>query len=151
MEHGDISGEPPKRLWVVFEGLVGMRKQAPAPTPLARRLWRKHAKDRPLRPEDFDINAKAVGGLYRATVQDGWHVDLITFLGPEFALELGEWLPGQMVYAPVLSTTPEELARALAHRPDVHRVYFADHRLFLTFGHRGAHLSPSRADWIGRH
>ena len=148
MEHGDISGEPPQRLWVVFEGLVGIRRQAPAqrgPAWLVRRR-----KPRPVTPGDFDVNPLAVSALYRTAVIDALHVEIVTFLGEDFAADLAEWLPGQAVYAMVLARDPGEMARELAYRPDVKRVYFADPAYLFTFGHRGAHTPHHAAGTIGR-
>lgn len=148
MEHGDISSDPPQRLWVLFEGLVGIPRQRPAPRAPAWLLRRR--KPRPITPDDFDINPLAVGALYRTGVIDGLHVEILTFLGEDFAADLAEWLPGKAVYATVLARDPGDLARELAYRPDVRRVYFADPAYLFTFGHRGAHTPHHAAGSIGR-
>lgn len=149
MQHGDISGEPPKRLWAVYEGLVGILRTDLPPAPRKGLLRRRTASREPS-PADYTVNAKAASAIYRTMVYDLWHIELVTFLGDAFAYELAEYLPTQMVYAAVLSRTPQGVARELARRPDVHRVYFPDRAHLLTFGSRGLHLPPERADQIGR-
>jgi len=150
MQHGDISDDPPQRLWVVYEGLVGLRRPE---TPSAPRKgpWRRRTPPRALSPADFSVNELAAAAIYRTMVRDHWHLEVLTFLGDGFALELAETLGyEQNIYAPVLSRTPAGVARELARRPDVQRVYFPDRANLLTFGQRGQHLPPDRADQIGR-
>lgn len=148
MQHGDIDNTPPQRLLVVFEGLIGLRESGDAPARRRSRLLRR-AEAR-LRPEDFTVNPGARDAIWRETHHTGWHVDVLTFLGDAFAYELAEWLPGQMVHAPVISRTPEALARELAHRGDILAVYSPVARHILTFGHVGRHLQPWYASEIGR-
>ena len=147
MKHGDISNEPPARLLVVFEGLLGIWA-GPATPP--RLLWRRRAKDHTPNPLEFFINAAARDAIHHAVFEQGWHVEVLTWQGEKFAEQLEEWLPGQMVHAPVVHSTPGELARVLAFRPDIHRIYDPDQNHLLTFGPRGVHLPPDRAEQIGR-
>lgn len=147
MQHGDISNQSPARLLVVFEGLLGIWAGPAVPM---RRLWRWRAKDHVPNPLEFLINPAALDAIRDATVNQGWHVDVLTWQGETFAEQLEEWLPGQMVHAPVVHSTPGDLARALAHRPDIRRIYDPDPNHLLTFGPRGVHLPPDRADQIGR-
>lgn len=149
MQHGDISNGAPARLLVVFEGLVGVRAVQPAPPP-PKRLWRRPRPPAPPAPGDFRVNALARDAIRDAVVRGGWHVDVITALGEEFAADLADWLPGQMVHAPVLPYEPGALARDLAHRQDVHAIYFPDRANAFTFGHWGRHTPAHRAYEIGR-
>lgn len=147
MQHGDISNLPPKRLWVVFEGLLGLWA-GPALPP--RRMWHWKAKEHVLTPPEFQVNPAALDAIRDAAAIQGWHVEVVTWLGEVFAEQLEAWLPGQMVHAPVLHGTPQELARVLAFRPDVYRVYDPDPQHLLTFGPRAVHLPPEHAQQIGK-
>jgi hypothetical protein len=150
MEHGDIDNAAPSRLLVVFEGLIGIsipydeRPEPPAP---ARRMFRRRAREAHdvLRPEHFAINPLARDAIWREQHHTGWHVDVVTFLGDRFGSELAEWLPGQMIFAPVISRVPYVLARELAYRHDIRAVYFPSAAHQWTFGQRGRHCPPDRA------
>lgn len=150
MQHGDISNQPPARLLVVFEGLLGIWQRDTAGP--QRRLHLPRLRERvhvPV-PDDYMVNTLAADAIRDATVKGGWHVDVVTWHEHDFALALEDWLSQRGVHTPVIATSPAALARELVHRPDIYLIYDPDARHLFTYGPRGVHMDPYRAGGIGR-
>jgi hypothetical protein len=70
------------------------------------------------------------------------NIEVVTYLGDDFAEELAEWLDDEMVpVSRVWSTTPDALARNIAYMPDLHTVYDPDPERWLAYGSKGRFIS----------
>lgn len=147
MLKGDIDNRVSPRLVVVFEGLLGL-----LPTPRARgaeSLARKaHQWTRAVR--QYEINELAAKKIWDVTWRKGHTIDVITWLGDDFAEALqsrldDENLPVSRVY----STEPHHLARSITYQLDIAAIYDPDPSHAFTFGGKGRHLSPDQAHLLG--
>ena len=70
------------------------------------------------------------------------NIEVVTYLGDDFAEELAEWLDDEMVpVSRVWSTTPDALSRNIAYMPDLHTVYDPDPERWLAYGSKGRFIS----------
>jgi hypothetical protein len=70
------------------------------------------------------------------------HIEIVTYLGDEFAEALADWLDDEQVpVSRVWSTTPERLARGIAYMPDLHTVYDPEASRWLSYGSKGKYLT----------
>jgi hypothetical protein len=146
MEHGDLSNEAPKRLWIVFEGLLAQ----PVQPQRARRRRLLSARPPEPRPEHYALDTRVVDVVARLQHHTSYHLETVTWLGGHFAQQLDDWLLEQAVHLHAVAADPIELARRIAHRPDITRIYDPDRDHVLTFGARGVHCPPNAAhDTIG--
>jgi hypothetical protein len=70
------------------------------------------------------------------------HIEVVTYLGDDFAEALAEWLDDEMVpVSRVWSTTPGALARNIAYMPDLACVYDPDPSRWLSYGSFGRFIN----------
>lgn len=147
MWKGDISNQMSPRLVVVFEGLLGLlpNPRARAAESLARKAhqWKRAVRQ-------YEMNELAAKKIWDVTWRKGHSVDVITWLGDDFAEALqvrldDENLPINRVYA----AEPHQLARSLAYAPDIAAIYDPDPRHSFTFGGKCRPLGPENAHLLG--
>lgn len=147
MERGEISNVTAPVSIVVFDGLLGVRLPVPEISPI-NRLVRKLRKEPPSPEFRWEINRITADGMYQAFWR-GAAFEVVTFAGPAGVIEDLLARANVPYRGPVRQTTSEELARELAHRPDVARVYHAIPEHGLRYGARGLYLAPENRDKIG--
>jgi hypothetical protein len=145
MQGGDISNEVSPRLVVVFEGLLGNlpTSRTRAGEAVARRAhqWKRAVKA-------YEINEPLAHVIWDTVWRHRYSVDVITYLGDEFAEAL-EWrldiegLPIGRIWA----DEPKKLARRLAHMPDVAAIF--DNENHLIYGSKGRMLPAVPTTLIG--
>ena len=147
MKGNDISNSVVPRLLVVFEGLLGFKDDPSTVTKIRRRLGRKDI----VTTEDWQMNEPMMHAVWDMVWRRGYTVDVVTFLGDEFATALTERFDDEgLPIGRVLSTKPNLLARKLAYMPDVAAVYDPEPSRRFTYGSKGVPMDPSRPDFFGR-
>lgn len=143
MHKGDLSNHFQPCLLVVFEGLLGL----PTRQEEGRvRRWFRQPTPRELIAE-YEINTLLLAKIRHTP----YPVEVVTFLGPEFADAIEERLDHHhALVRRVWNTTPQELARVHISMPDVAAIYDPDaRRAFATYGSLGRHLLPENAQHLG--
>ncbi|MFD4858448.1 hypothetical protein [Streptomyces atratus] len=143
MHKGDLSNDFQPCLLVVFEGLLGLppRREGHGKT------WRIRKPSIREQVANYGINMLLLAKIRHTP----YPVEVVTFLGPEYADAIEERLDDQhALVRRVWSTTPEELARIHITMPDVAAIYDPDaRRAFATYGSLGRHLLPENATHLG--
>lgn len=147
MQKGDISNQITPRLLVVFEGLLGILDgpKARAKEATARKMHRwKHAVNQ------YELNDIVARHIWDVTWRKHYSVDVVTFLGVDFALALQDYLDEhQLPVGHIRSSTPDRLARELSYDPSVLAVYDPDPSHVFTYGGKGRILSPTEPNFFG--
>lgn len=148
MKGGDISNDVTPRLLVVFEGLLGTKDFPEEDKPKRRGLFRKKTEGENI--DDWTFNDKVVRAVWDMVWRHKYSVDVVTFLGEEFALALTDRFDEEGIpIGKVTATQPHFLARKLAYMPDVAAVYDADQSRRFTYGSKGYLVDPERPDFFG--
>lgn len=145
VEKGDISGQPTPRLLFVFEGLLGIPPHRTKGLVFvgARAFGRQS-----LAVAQWDLDPVMVQQLWDLFWRHSYRFDVVTFMGPQFAVALHQRLEQLNVPISHVITypTPDALASALAVMPDVAAVYDGDPHRKMAFGSKGRYVSdPSRS------
>lgn len=143
MQGGDISADFHPCLLVVFEGLLGL-----PPEPKRRKLpWKLRKPTAKDLVAEYEINLVLLNQIRRTP----YPVEVVTFLGPEFAEAVEARLEDlHALVRRVWSTTRTELARVHITLPDVAAIYDPDaSRAFAAYGSLGRHLPPELANQLG--
>lgn len=148
MQGNDISADVQPCLLVVFEGLLGIPpKQEEGRKTIRKTLRRLRKPDAKALLADYEINHLLLGQIRRTP----YPVEVVTFLGPEFAEAIEERLEAlHALVRRVWATTPHELAKVHLLFPDVVAVYDPDfRRAHFTYGKLGRYLLPENAPRFG--
>lgn len=148
MQGGDISNEVSPRLLIVFEGLLGILpdSKARAAESVARkaRRWKRAVKT-------YEINEPMARAIWDVTWRYHQSVDVVTYLGDEFADALRDRLDEESLpIGHVMATEHHLLARRLAYAPDIAAVYHANPEHRFTYGSKGYLISPQTPQLLGR-
>lgn len=135
MQGGELSNEIAPRIIVVFEGLIGRLPDRPT---AAREQWycRTHRWKKAVRMWEIqEITAKRMWDFsWRQSIQ----IDVISFKQEEFVDALGDYLDqAGLPYGHLWSTTPPQIARAMATLVNVIAVFDADPAHASLYGPRG--------------
>jgi hypothetical protein len=136
MRNGDISNQVTPRIVLVFEGALGFV--------FDEKLWqkvRKNGKYYKIR-ECWGLNELMVHRILWLFHKKDLQIDIVTFLGDDFAAELTEWLEDEGVtVSDVWSSTVTQLARSIVYMPDLALVYDPEPTRWLTYGSKGMFIS----------
>jgi len=147
MQGGDISNEISPRLLIVWENLLGLlptkADEAKASTYLRFKRYSRAV-------DVFTLNAALADRIWDVTWRFKYSVDVITWLGPEFADALRGRLDHEdLPIGHITAEDPQQFARRLAYLQHVAAIYDPDPSHRFTFGARGRIISPARPDLIG--
>lgn len=149
MQGGDISNEVSPRLVVVFEGLLGIlpeRREHVAELAL-RKLGRRSAQAK-RSVNAYEINEPLAHVIWDTVWRYRYSVDVVTYLGEEFAEALTERLDREgLPIGRVWADEPHKLGRRIAHMPDVAAIYDNEHHLI--YGSKGRTLPAAPTTLIG--
>lgn len=146
MKGNDLANRPVPKDVLVFEGLLGVLP--------SDRIARVEAKFRRKGKWDQAVACYEINELLARKIMDlTWRqtgafidLELITYLGYEFAVALGHRMDREgMPFSDVWYEDPNILARALSYRPDIRAVYDPDPEHQFRFGGKGRHLAPDTA------
>lgn len=147
MEGGDISNEVSPRLLIVWENLLGL---LPTKTHEAKVGAYLRFKRYSRAVDVYVLNKTLADRIWDVTWRLKYSVDLITWLGPDFATALRERIDNEdLPIAHITAENPDQFARKLAYLPHVAAIYDPDPRHRFTFGSRGRIISPTSPDLVG--
>jgi hypothetical protein len=128
MKNGDLSNRVSARILLVAEG--ALIYQVNKKGKRFRDRWALH-----------DLMMRQILWLFH---KKDINVEVVTYLGDEFAENLAEWLDDEMVpVSRVWSTSPATLARNIAYMPDLACVYDPDPERWLTYGSFGRYITDA--------
>jgi hypothetical protein len=140
MEKGDISNQITARLYVVFEGLLGVQNDPKAYGIETKAIKRGKYKQA---VKTWEINQAMALAVHDAQWRKGYQVDILTWHDDEFAEALDWYLAQeQVMVGQIIATTPERLARNLARMPWVAAIYDPDPTHQFTYGSKGVIIDP---------
>jgi len=123
---GDLSNEPPHRLLVVFEGLIGTltdRADRGRTRDLRLHRWRSAAH-----------RWQLLTPVHDAVMAVPMPVELITYLHPREAHELGRRATAEdWPFTTVTPTDPRTVSRLMQHRRDILRIVDPDDRRWAMY------------------
>ena len=147
MQKGDISNEVVPRLLVVFEGLLGVLDN---PKDRAAELLARKAHRWKAVLNAYTINPELAKHIWHMVWQKNYSLDVVTFLGDDFADLLQERLDKEnLPIGRIRSTTPDRLSRELAYDPSVIAVYDPDPSHRFKYGSKTFIMSPSAPTFFG--
>ena len=137
MRHGDISNQVAPRILLIAEGALIYLSDA--------KRWEKIQKKGDYHNIEkcwtvHDLMARRILWLFH---KKDLRIDLVTFLGDEFAEELADWLEQQIPLAigDVWSTGVNQLQRTIDYMPDLAMVYDPEPARWATWGSKGMFIS----------
>lgn len=147
MEQGDISNEVSPRLLIVWEHLLGIlpskQHEAKARGYLKIKRYKQAANT-------FVLNEELARRIWDITWRLKFSVDVVTWIGPEFAIALSERIDREdLPIGHVTYEEPHQFARKLAYLQHVAAVYDPDPSHQFAWGSKGRIISPARPDLVG--
>lgn len=145
MKGNDLGNQRVPRDLIVWEGLLGILPDAKAVQKHNRLVTQKRrGKSRWAEAVAlYEINEMLSRQLWRRVWNQGRVFDLITWVGPEFALALADRMDREnLPFNEIWSDEPYVLARRLATMPDVRSVVDPDPQHRLVFGGKGLIIGP---------
>jgi hypothetical protein len=98
----------------------------------------------------YELNPAMIPHVWDITFRKNFNMDVVTFLGDDFAEELRERLDDEgLPLATVRSSKPDKLARSLAYDPSVYAVYDPDPSHIFLYGGKGRITDPNKPDFYG--
>jgi hypothetical protein len=150
MERGNISNEVSPRLVIAFEGMLGLLPDKPDSrvVELMRRQFGSKSAQVKRAINSYTINEQLAHVIWDTTWRYKYSVDVVTYLGEEFAEALTERLDTEgLPIGRVWADDPKKLARRIAHMPDVAAIF--DNENHLMFGSKGRTLPAHPTTLIG--
>lgn len=142
MQKGELSNEVLPRIYVVFEGLVGVLPDARHKALEALHRRRGHW-DKAVNQYTLSINTKQ--GLRDIYWRHHYRVDVLTFYGNDFADAVRDRLDSaNLLFGDVVAYDPQELQYELTYDRSILAVLDPDPAHVLTYGSKGRVVSPSQ-------
>jgi hypothetical protein len=146
MLRGDISNEIVPRLVLVFEGLIGLLIDPRAQAKYDKAMKRGKYKDAVYA---FELNEIVAHHIWDLSYRRGFNLDVVTFLGHDFAEHLSTRLEEEgYPIGNVRATTLRQLTLDLPHRTDIAMVFDGNPAHALTYGGRGRAIDPYHPQFI---
>jgi hypothetical protein len=143
MRGNDLANVVVPRDVLVFEGLLGLLPDVR--TRAVEAKFRKRGKWKQA-VACYEINELLARKVWDLTWRFSFEVDLLTYLGYEFAEALAARMDREaMPFHRVYHEKPELLARTLAIQPDIRNVYDPDPGHQFSFGSKGRIIQPHDA------
>ena len=147
MYRGDLSNQVPLRVYVVFEGLLGIIPDAKSRA--LEKLARKRKKwDQAAGYYELNVpTSRGIRDLYR---RHNYRVDVITFIDPLFVDAVRSKLDGRnLLFGDVHYYSMEELLSELTYDPWIISVLDPDPNHLLTYGSKGRFCPPDQLNLHG--
>lgn len=147
MRRGELSNEVLPRVYIVFEGLVGILPDTKARALEALARKRKKYKEA---VDQYQLNLPTSGGLRDLYWRHRFRVDVVTFIDPKFVepirtkLDSRNVLFGDVHYYP----SPVDLAMELPYDPAILGVLDGDASRSLTYGAKGKYCPHHQLDLL---
>lgn len=148
MQGGDISNYVSPRLVCVFEGLIGLLPDTKARAQEA--VYRK-AKRWARAARTYEVNEEMAKHIWDVYSRTDYSIDVVTYLGDDMAEAIAEVLDDERLpIGRVFATTPDQLARRIAHMPDLAAIYDPNPSHRFTYGSKGRLTNPATPNLMGR-
>lgn len=147
MRRGELSNEVLPRVYLVFEGLIGLLPDAKTKTFEAlarkRKKWVQAA-------EYYQLNLPTSGGMRDLYWRHGFRVDVVTFIDPAFVSAVRDRLNSKnLLFGDVhYYANPQELAFEMVYDQSILGVLDPDPKNALTYGSKGRYCSPTQLDLL---
>jgi hypothetical protein len=146
MKRGELSNEILPRVYVVFEGLVGILPDAKTRTLEAlarkRKKWEQAASY-------YQLNVPTAGGMRDLYWRHRFRVDVITFIDPAFVSAIRNRLDSRnLLFGDVHYYTVDELVSDLIYDPSIIGVLDPDPKHALVYGSKGHYCPPSQLNLL---
>jgi hypothetical protein len=140
MEKGDLSNRVEPRLVIVFETLIASFtnvSRGKFDLALRKGQWKKAL-------QQVEINELVAKNILDLVYRKNFTIDIVTFIDPDFADALEEFLEDEAIpFGHVNFTTVERLSRQIAYRPDIAAIFDGDPNHAFTYGAKGKYVDPS--------
>lgn len=147
MRKGELSNDVLPRVYIVFEGLVGILPDAKSKVleglARKRRKWAEAV-------DQYQLNLPTSGGLRDLYWRHRFRVDVVTFIDPKFVEPIRSKLDSRNVLFGDVHyyTTPFDLAQDLVYDPAIIGVLDGDPARILTYGAKGRYCPPNQLDLL---
>lgn len=146
MQKGELSNSVLPRVYVVFEGLLGILPDAK--TRALESIARKRKKWETAAGY-YQLNIPTSRGIRDLYRRHNFRVDVITFTDPAFVSAIRNRLDSKnLLFGDVHYYDLEELLADLTYDPSVLMVLDPDPNHLLTYGSRGRYCSPDQLDLL---
>jgi hypothetical protein len=147
MQKGELSNEILPRVYIVFEGLIGILPDAK--TKALEALARKRKKWEQA-TSYYQLNVSTSGGMRDLYWRHRFRVDVITFMDPAFVSPIRDRLDGRnLLFGDVhYYTSATELSRDMVYDQSILGVLDPDPSHTLVYGSRGRHCPPERLNLL---
>ena len=142
MRRGELSSEVLPRVYVVFEGLVGLlpdsKSKAGELIARKRKKWEQAA-------EYYQLNINASQGMRDLYWRHRFRVDVITFIDPAFVSAIRNRLDSRsLLFGDVHYYDTDSLLADITYDPSVLGILDPDPARILTWGSKGRYCTPSQ-------
>lgn len=147
MMKGELSTSVLPRIYIVFEGLVGIipdtKSRALEALHRKRKDWRKAANQ-------YVLNEPTKQGLRDAYFRYNFRVDVLTFYGSDFADAVRDRLDQKsLLFGDVVAYDQGELLHELTYDRSIMAVLDPAPERMLTWGSKGRHCTPDQLNLMG--
>ena len=147
MRRGELSNEVLPRVYLVFEGLLGILPDAKTRTLEAvarkRKKWEQAAGY-------YQLNIPTSGGMRDLYWRHRFRVDVITFIDPAFVSPVRNRLDSRnLLFGDVhYYESPQHLALDMVYDQSILGVLDPDPKNALAYGSKGRYCSPTQLDLL---
>jgi len=147
MRRGELSNEVLPRVYIVFEGLIGVLPDAKSKTLEALARKRRKYNDA---VKYYQLNIPTMGGLRDLYWRHRFRVDAITFIDPAFVSPVRDRLDSRnLLFGDVhYYASPQDLAVDMVYDQSILGVLDPDPKNALAYGSKGRYCSPSQLDLL---
>lgn len=148
MRRGELSNEVLPRVYIVFEGLIGILPDAKVRTLEAlarkRKKWEQAV-------QYYQLNLPTQGGMKDLYWRHRFRVDVITFIDPSFVSPVRDRLDSKnLLFGGVhYYSSPQELAQDMVYDQSILGVLDPDPKHALAYGSKGRHCPPAQLNLLG--
>lgn len=147
MRRGELSNEVLPRVYLVFEGLLGILPDTKTKT--LELLARKRKKYKEA-ASYYQLNIPTSGGMRDLYWRHRFRVDVITFIDPAFVSPVRNRLDSKnLLFGDVhYYSGPQELAMDMVYDQSILGVLDPDPKNALAYGSKGRYCSPTQLDLL---
>lgn len=147
MMKGELSNEVLPRIYIVFEGLLGIlpdtKSKALEALARKRKQWDKAVNQ-------YKLNEPTKQGIRDVYFRYNFRVDILTFYGEDFADAVREKLDQRnLLFGDVVAYDQQELLHELTYDRSILAVLDPAPERMLTWGSKGKHCTPDQLNLMG--
>ena len=147
MRRGELSNEVLPRVYIVFEGLIGLPPTS-AKDRTAELLARKRKKWEQV-ADYYQLNIKTSQGIRDLYWQRHFRVDVITFIDPSFVSPIRNKLDGRnLLFGDVHYYDKDMLLADLTYEPSIIGVLDPEPSRVLTWGSKGKYCTSEQINLL---